>query len=579
MSVNTKGIRTTTNTRAVVQLADAVAIVKTMDNKIAELKKQIAIAEAAVKAASAANLNYVKQNADNMVATAKADAARASASLVLELSVMNTSHLKTMDELAANNATSENKLSEALAIDAPENDADAVKRADAAVAELAKAKDAEKAQDDADAAAQAVYAAAAAQAKVAQAKAAADAAQAQADAAAAAAAQTKVAQANAAAAASKAAADAKASADAKAAAEAAAAAAAAAASAAAATASAAAAAAAAEKDKLINVLKGELSDVKFVNSFLEPIQLEYVNDTKNNGQLTVKDKDTLIKEIAGYPAAKAAADAAAAAKAKAAAEAKAAAASKAAADAAAAAKAKAEAEAKAAAEEKAKAEAAAKAKAEAEAKAAADKAEFDKLDLNKDGKVTKAEFDGVDDDETEIDLNTIAKILNNNQPNVLYLNNNFYINKNQNLTIDAGITFNLFYNDVFLDAAGAIVSSTTNNYAITNQGTMTIKGSIQTTRAGGDGPMANVSPSIVNQGIIVVEKGGSMSISQNDVINASYLGSIMNYGEIYVNQGTLYNAGTITNSGIIEIQQGGNINGNSEYGKGTFLKNSVIYNQ
>ena len=70
-----------------------VAIVKTMDNRIAELKKQIAIVEAAVKAASDANLNYVKQNAENTVATAKADAAIASASLVLELSVMNTSHL------------------------------------------------------------------------------------------------------------------------------------------------------------------------------------------------------------------------------------------------------------------------------------------------------------------------------------------------------------------------------------------------------------------------------------------------------------------------------------------------------
>lgn len=171
--------------------------------------------------------------------------------------------------------------------------------------------------------------------------------------------------------------------------------------------------------------------------------------------------------------------------------------------------------------------------------------------------------------------------MNNNQPNVFYLNNNFSINKNQNLTIDTGITFNLFYNDVFLDAAGAIVSSTTNNYAITNQGgTMTIKGSIQTTRAGGDGPMANVSPSILNQGIIVVEKGGSMSISQNDVINGGYVGSITNYGRIYVNQGTLYNGGTITNSGIIEIQQGGNINGNSKYGQGTFSgNNSVIYNQ
>lgn len=93
MSVNTKGIRTTTNKHAVVQLTRAVAVVKTMDNRIAELKKQIAIVEAAVKAASDANLNYVKQNAENTVATAKADAAIASASLVLELSVMNTSHL------------------------------------------------------------------------------------------------------------------------------------------------------------------------------------------------------------------------------------------------------------------------------------------------------------------------------------------------------------------------------------------------------------------------------------------------------------------------------------------------------
>jgi len=160
------------------------------------------------------------------------------------------------------------------------------------------------------------------------------------------------------------------------------------------------------------------------------------------------------------------------------------------------------------------------------------------------------------------------------------LNSNFYINKNQNLTIDAGITFNLFYNDVFLDAAGAIVSSTTNNYALTNQGTMTIKGSIQTTRASGpDGPMANVSPSILNQGILVVEKGGSMSISQNDMINFGYFGNITNNGKIYVNQGALYNGGTITNSGIIEIQQGGNINGNSTYGQGTFSGNSVIYNQ
>ena len=392
MSVNTTGIRTTTTTRAVVSLPVAVGLIKNMDNRIAELKKQIAIAEAAVKAASAANLNYVKQNADNMVATAKADAARASASLVLELSAINTSHLKTMDELAANNATSENKLSEALAIDAPENDADAVKRADAAVAELAKAKDAEKAQDDADAAAQAVYAAAAA-AAAAQAK---DAAAAAAAAQAKAAAEAKDAAAKTAAAAAaaqaKAADDAKDAAAKTAAAAAAAATAAAAVVVAAAAVAAAAAAVAAEKDKLINGLKAKLSDVQFVNTFLAPIELEYIQDTKTGG-LTIKEKTKIIAEIALYPAAKAAADKAAADKAAAAAAAAAAkveAEKKAAAEAAAAAAA---AKAKAEAEAKVKAEAAAK----AAAKAAADKAAFDKLDLNANGELTQMEFDGTQD--------------------------------------------------------------------------------------------------------------------------------------------------------------------------------------